>query len=152
RLDLLRRHRDPGSARNASRAPGSLRGLDIRASRATDHDGGTGIGLVSRAEVARGIARHPYTGGPAGRVRDGQGHSGSAGRGGFRRPSQPLCRNAVFPFDQEEIPPLKELLMHRVVTREQWIAERKKLLVEEKEFTRRRDALGEKRRALPWVR
>jgi predicted dithiol-disulfide oxidoreductase (DUF899 family) len=42
--------------------------------------------------------------------------------------------------------------MHRVVTRDQWIAERKQLLQEEKEFTRRRDALGEKRRALPWVR
>ncbi len=42
--------------------------------------------------------------------------------------------------------------MHRVVTRDQWIAERKQLLQEEKEFTRRRDALAEKRRALPWVR
>jgi len=42
--------------------------------------------------------------------------------------------------------------MHRIVTREQWIAERRQLLKEEKEFTRRRDALGEKRRALPWVK
>jgi predicted dithiol-disulfide oxidoreductase (DUF899 family) len=42
--------------------------------------------------------------------------------------------------------------MHRVVSREQWIAERQKLLAEEKAFTRQRDALGEKRRALPWVR
>jgi predicted dithiol-disulfide oxidoreductase (DUF899 family) len=42
--------------------------------------------------------------------------------------------------------------MHRVVTREQWIVERQKLLAEEKAFTRQRDALGEKRRALPWVR
>ena len=42
--------------------------------------------------------------------------------------------------------------MHRVVSRDQWIAERQKLLAEEKEFTRRRDALAEKRRALPWVR
>ena len=42
--------------------------------------------------------------------------------------------------------------MHRVVSREEWIAERQKLLAEEKEFTRRRDALGEKRRALPWTR
>ena len=32
--------------------------------------------------------------------------------------------------------------MHRVVSREQWIAERQKLLAEEKEFTRRRDALA----------
>jgi predicted dithiol-disulfide oxidoreductase (DUF899 family) len=42
--------------------------------------------------------------------------------------------------------------MHRTVTREQWNAERQQLLAEEKEFTRRRDALGEKRRALPWVK
>jgi predicted dithiol-disulfide oxidoreductase (DUF899 family) len=42
--------------------------------------------------------------------------------------------------------------MHRVVSREQWIAERRRLLAEEKEFTRRRDALAEKRQALPWVR
>src|SRR6187549_1693122 len=42
--------------------------------------------------------------------------------------------------------------MHRVVSREQWIAERQKLLAEEKEFTRRRDALAEKRSALPWVK
>jgi predicted dithiol-disulfide oxidoreductase (DUF899 family) len=42
--------------------------------------------------------------------------------------------------------------MHRVVDREQWIAERQKLLIEEKAFTRQRDALAERRRALPWVR
>jgi predicted dithiol-disulfide oxidoreductase (DUF899 family) len=42
--------------------------------------------------------------------------------------------------------------MHRTVSREQWIAERQQLLKEEKEFTRRRDALSEKRRALPWVK
>ena len=36
--------------------------------------------------------------------------------------------------------------------REQWIAERQKLHAEEKDFTRQRDALAEKRRALPWVR
>jgi predicted dithiol-disulfide oxidoreductase (DUF899 family) len=42
--------------------------------------------------------------------------------------------------------------MHRTVTREQWIAERRQLLQVEKEFTRQRDALGEMRRALPWVK
>jgi len=42
--------------------------------------------------------------------------------------------------------------MHRIVTRDHWIAERQQLLREEKEFTRRRDALAEKRRALPWVK
>jgi predicted dithiol-disulfide oxidoreductase (DUF899 family) len=42
--------------------------------------------------------------------------------------------------------------MHRVVSREEWIAERQRLLVEEKELTRRRDALARKRLELPWVR
>jgi predicted dithiol-disulfide oxidoreductase (DUF899 family) len=42
--------------------------------------------------------------------------------------------------------------MHRVVTREQWLVDRKRLLAEEKELTRLRDALAERRRALPWVR
>lgn len=42
--------------------------------------------------------------------------------------------------------------MPRIVSRDEWIVERKRLLAEEKDFTRRRDALAEKRRALPWVR
>lgn len=42
--------------------------------------------------------------------------------------------------------------MHRVVSREQWISERQQLLADEKALTRQRDALGEKRRALPWVK
>jgi predicted dithiol-disulfide oxidoreductase (DUF899 family) len=41
--------------------------------------------------------------------------------------------------------------MHRVVSRDKWLAERQKLLLEEKDFTRRRDALAEKRQALPLV-
>ena len=41
---------------------------------------------------------------------------------------------------------------HPVVSRSQWIAARKALLAEEKELTRRRDALNAKRRALPWVK
>jgi predicted dithiol-disulfide oxidoreductase (DUF899 family) len=41
---------------------------------------------------------------------------------------------------------------HRIVSRQEWLAERIKLLAEEKEFTRQRDRLSEKRRALPWVR
>ena len=39
-----------------------------------------------------------------------------------------------------------------IVSREQWIAARRRLLVEEKAFSRARDALGRKRRELPWVR
>jgi predicted dithiol-disulfide oxidoreductase (DUF899 family) len=41
---------------------------------------------------------------------------------------------------------------HQVVSREEWLAARGKLLAEEKEFTRRRDALTRHCRELPWVR
>lgn len=41
---------------------------------------------------------------------------------------------------------------HRVVSRDQWVEERKSLLVREKEFTRLRDRLSQERRELPWVR
>lgn len=39
-----------------------------------------------------------------------------------------------------------------VVSREEWLAERKRLLAKEKEFTRLRDELSSERRELPWVR
>jgi len=42
-------------------------------------------------------------------------------------------------------------MTHEVVSREDWIAARKALLVEEKAFTRARDALAARRRALPWT-
>ena len=41
---------------------------------------------------------------------------------------------------------------HRIVSREQWLAERKALLAKEKEFTRLRDDLSRQRRDLPWVK
>jgi predicted dithiol-disulfide oxidoreductase (DUF899 family) len=41
---------------------------------------------------------------------------------------------------------------HRVVSREAWLKERVALLAEEKELTRRRDALAAKVRDLPWVK
>ena len=41
---------------------------------------------------------------------------------------------------------------HEVVTKEQWIEARRALLAEEKAWTRERDRLAAKRRALPWVR
>ena len=44
------------------------------------------------------------------------------------------------------------LANHCVVTPDRWIAERKKLLVREKELTHLRDEIAEQRRALPWVR
>ena len=39
-----------------------------------------------------------------------------------------------------------------VVSRDRWIAERKKLLAREKELTHLRDEIARERRALPWVR
>jgi predicted dithiol-disulfide oxidoreductase (DUF899 family) len=41
---------------------------------------------------------------------------------------------------------------HRIVSRQDWLQERKALLAEEKQMTRLRDTLSEKRRGLPWVR
>ena len=41
---------------------------------------------------------------------------------------------------------------HRIVTRDQWISERKTLLAHEKELTRLSDQIARERRALPWVR
>jgi predicted dithiol-disulfide oxidoreductase (DUF899 family) len=41
---------------------------------------------------------------------------------------------------------------HRVVSRDEWVRERKKLLARERELTRHRDEIAAERRALPWVR
>lgn len=41
---------------------------------------------------------------------------------------------------------------HRVVSRDEWIAERKVLLAREKELTHLSDQIATQRRALPWVR
>ena len=41
---------------------------------------------------------------------------------------------------------------HKVVSPEEWLAARKALLAQEKEFTRQRDALSAARRQLPWVK
>ena len=41
---------------------------------------------------------------------------------------------------------------HRIVSRDEWIEARKRLLLKEKEFTRLRDQLSQQRRDLPWER
>jgi predicted dithiol-disulfide oxidoreductase (DUF899 family) len=43
-------------------------------------------------------------------------------------------------------------LQHKIVSETEWLAARKQLLAEEKEFTRLRDSISAKRRELPWVR
>jgi len=40
----------------------------------------------------------------------------------------------------------------KIVSREEWLAARKKLLAKEKQLTRERDALAAERRQLPWVK
>src|SRR5215471_6950433 len=42
------------------------------------------------------------------------------------------------------------LKQHPIVSRQEWILARKALLEKEKEFTRLRDELSERRRELPW--
>jgi predicted dithiol-disulfide oxidoreductase (DUF899 family) len=42
--------------------------------------------------------------------------------------------------------------LHKIVSRSEWLAARKALLAEEKKFSQARDALSERRRALPWVK
>ncbi|MDF2618091.1 MAG: protein of unknown function thioredoxin family protein [Xanthobacteraceae bacterium] len=44
------------------------------------------------------------------------------------------------------------LANHRIVSRDEWLAERKALLAHEKELTHLRDRIAQERRALPWVR
>ena len=41
---------------------------------------------------------------------------------------------------------------HRVVSEQQWVTERKRLLAREKQLTHLRDEVARERRALPWVR
>lgn len=41
---------------------------------------------------------------------------------------------------------------HRIVSRDEWLAQRKALLAKEKELTRLRDRLSAERRELPWVK
>jgi predicted dithiol-disulfide oxidoreductase (DUF899 family) len=43
-------------------------------------------------------------------------------------------------------------MSHQVVSKDEWIAARKRLLAKEKEFTRLRDELSRERRELPWER
>jgi predicted dithiol-disulfide oxidoreductase (DUF899 family) len=43
-----------------------------------------------------------------------------------------------------------DIMNHPVVSHEEWLAARKQLLAEEKEFTRLRDRLSQRRRDLPW--
>ena len=41
---------------------------------------------------------------------------------------------------------------HRIVSQDEWLEARKKLLEKEKQFTRLQDELNLERRSLPWVK
>ena len=45
-----------------------------------------------------------------------------------------------------------DLTKHKLVSPNEWLEARKKLLIQEKEFTRLRDQLSRQRRELPWVK
>jgi len=45
---------------------------------------------------------------------------------------------------------MPDIMHHTVASHEEWLAARKQLLAEEKEFTRLRDRLSQRRRDLPW--
>ena len=45
---------------------------------------------------------------------------------------------------------MTDIMHHPVVSHEEWLAARKQLLADEKEFTRLRDRLSQRRRDLPW--
>lgn len=45
-----------------------------------------------------------------------------------------------------------ETLQAKVVSRDEWLAERQRLLADEKALTRQREAVAARRRALPWVK
>jgi predicted dithiol-disulfide oxidoreductase (DUF899 family) len=54
---------------------------------------------------------------------------------------------------RRSVPARKDgLRKHRVVSHDEWLTERKRLLAKEKKFTRLRDELSEQRRALSWER
>jgi len=55
-------------------------------------------------------------------------------------------------LDQQPQPEESLMSLPKVVSRDEWVAARKELLVKEKEMTRRRDALNTERRRLPMVR
>ncbi len=45
---------------------------------------------------------------------------------------------------------MSDSMQHQVVSHDEWLAARTQLLAEEKEFTRLRDQLSQRRRDLPW--
>jgi predicted dithiol-disulfide oxidoreductase (DUF899 family) len=45
---------------------------------------------------------------------------------------------------------MSDIMQHHAVSHDEWLAARKQLLAEEKEFTRLRDQLSQRRRDLPW--
>jgi predicted dithiol-disulfide oxidoreductase (DUF899 family) len=64
----------------------------------------------------------------------------------------PASTPASTPIPTPTAAPAPSLAGHPVVSREHWLQQRTALLADEKDLTRRRDALAAKIRALPWVK
>src|SRR6266852_4460665 len=83
-------------------------------------------------------------------VEMGRGHASFPRSGTFSTccPNGPMAGNPI------QIPLITEVMMEgrKVVSHEEWLAARRELLAEEKELTRLRDRLSQKRRDLPWAR
>src|SRR5579885_2117342 len=73
-----------------------------------------------------------------------------AGRGRCRKP--PGSFVGVMNLDRTRSRKMNAMDRPRIVSRNEWIEEHKKLLAKEKELTRLRDALAAERRTLPWGR
>src|SRR5215470_12498114 len=61
-------------------------------------------------------------------------------------------RSSRRPWPQIEQSEGGSMQQHTIVAPDEWLAARRELLAQEKEFTRLRDQLSERRRALPWER
>jgi predicted dithiol-disulfide oxidoreductase (DUF899 family) len=71
---------------------------------------------------------------------------------GGRAVDQRLQRQRGTTNQEKEMGAMSNIMDHRIVSHQEWIAERTALLAQEKEFNRLRDELSARRRDLPWER
>src|SRR5580704_16175771 len=88
---------------------------------------------------------------------------GLSGSSAFRRPwvgrvrharkeRRGMSRQIAAKMDAYTNPRRIDMQNHAIVSREEWLAARRTLLVKEKEATRLRDKINAERLALPWVK
>jgi hypothetical protein len=71
---------------------------------------------------------------------------------GGRAVDQRLQRQRGTTNQEKEMGAMSNIMDHRIVSHQEWIAERTALLAQEKEFNRLRDEHSARRRDLPWER